>query len=170
MKKIQIGARISPEDADFLNLLEINGAKTPSDKLRAIIEEARLRREYSHEFTGSYRMIQEQLAPIIERIKQTEFEQNIHSAPLARILDWLPEFYAYCLCSLPETIESEQNLQMYEKGAVDRVARLFESLLHLELSVQGTTYNSGVLKEHIASLSETMKIIEHTSHITERKK
>jgi len=62
MKKIQIGARISPEDADFLNLLEINGAKTPSDKLRAIIEEARLRREYSHEFTGSYRMIQEQLA------------------------------------------------------------------------------------------------------------
>jgi hypothetical protein len=163
MKKIQIGARINPEDADFLNLLEINGAKTPSDKLRAIIEEARLRREYSRDFTGSYRMIQEQISPIIEKIKQIEFEQNIHSAPLARIFEWIPDFFAYCLCSLPETIESDQDLQMYEKGAVDRVARLFESLLHLELSSKGAAYNPNVFTDHMASLAETMKLIEQTS-------
>ncbi len=162
MKKIQIGARISAEDADFLNLLEINGAKTPSDKLRAIIEEAKLRREYLRDFKGSYRMIQEQLSPIIEKIKQNEFEKNIHSAPLARILEWLPDFFAYCLCSLPDDIESDQELLVYEKGAVDRVVRLFESLLHLELSNQGTTYNPSVLSDHMVALAKSMKLIEHS--------
>lgn len=163
MKKIQVGARINAEDAEFLNLLEINGANTPSDKLRAIIEEARLRREYSRDFTGSYRMIQEQVAPLTERIKNAEFDKTIHSELLARILEWLPEFYAYCLCSLPEVIESEKDLSVYEKGAVDRVARLFESLLHQELSTQDNSYNPDVFKNHVASLFEIIKIIEISS-------
>lgn len=159
MKKIQIGARVSAEDAEFINLLEINGAKTPSDKLRAIIEEARLRRAYSRDFAGAYRMIQEQIAPLVERVKNAEFENNTHSAVLARILEWFPEFYAYCLSSLPEVIESEKELCGYEKGMVDRVARLFESLLHQELSTQETSYNPLVIKEHVTSLGRIIKII-----------
>ncbi len=161
MKKIQIGARVNADDAEFLNLLEINGATTPSDKLRAIIEEARLRREYSHDFSGSYRMIQEQIIPITEKIKKAEFDKEIHSALLTRILEWLPEFYAYSLSSLSD--DSEENLAAFEKGAVDRVVRLFESLLHLELSAQTSSYTPGVFKDHVASLSELIKIIHTTS-------
>ncbi len=163
MKKIQIGARVNAEDAEFLNLLEINGATTPSDKLRAIIEEARLRREFSHDFTGSYRMIQEQVTPITERIKKAEFEKNIHSAQLTRILEWLPEFYAYSLSSLADDAESKEELANYEKGAVDRVARLFESLLHLELSTQASSYTPGVFRDHVSSLAELIRIIHTTS-------
>ncbi len=81
MKKIQIGARVNEEDAEFLNLLEINGATTPNDKLRAIIEEA----------------------------------------------------------------------------------RLFESLLHLELSTQGNSYTPGVFRDHVSSLAELIRIIHTTS-------
>ena len=170
MKRIQIGARISTEDAEFLNLLEINGANTPSDKLRAIIKEARLQREYSQDFTGSYKMIQEQVTPLTERIKNAEFEENIHSELLARILEWLPEFYAYCLCSLPEVIESENELSTYEKGAVDRVLRLFESLLHQELSTQSNSYSPNILKDHVASLAGFIKIIDRTTREKEEKK
>ena len=161
MKKVQIGARVNAEDAEFLNLLEINGATTPSDKLRAIIEEARLRREYSHDFSGSYRMIQEQITPITEKIKKAEYDKEIHSALLTRILEWLPEFYAYSLSSLSD--DSEENLAAFEKGAVDRVVRLFESLLHLELSHQTSSYTPGVFKNHVSSLSELIKIIHTTS-------
>ena len=144
MKKVQIGARVNVEDAEFINLLKINGANTPSDKLRAIIEEARLRREYSQDFSGSYRMIQEQVTPITERIKKAEFEKDIHSVLLTRILEWLPEFYAYSLSSLTDDPASAEELASYEKGAIDRVARLFESLLHLELSNQSNSYTPGV--------------------------
>jgi hypothetical protein len=144
--------------------LEINGATTPSDKLRAIIEEARLQREYARDFAGSYRMIQEQLAPVIEKIKKVEFENGIHSALLARTLEWMPEFYAFCLCSLPtEKLESTEELRKYEKGAVDRVARLLESLLHLELSRQASSYTPKVFRDHVDSLKELIQIISNTS-------
>ena len=160
MKKIQIGARVTEADAEFINLLEIDGATTPSDKLRAIIEEARLQREYGRDFTGSYRMIQKQLGPAVEKIKEAEFENNIHSSLLARILEWMPEFYAYCLSSLPtEKIDSTEGLKEYEVGAVDRVVRLFESLLHLELSSQASGYKTDTLQKHMDSLQELIQII-----------
>lgn len=163
MKKIQIGARISAEDAEFLNLLEINGATTPSDKLRAIIEEARLRRDCAGDYTGSFRTIQEQVIPLTERIKKAEFDKNIHSGLLARILEWLPDFYAYCFSSLPENIETEEELIAYEKGAIDRVIRLFESFLHLMLSKQPTSYDAESLSSHLSSINELMKMIQMTS-------
>lgn len=163
MKKVQIGARVSKEDADFLNLLKINGATTPSDKLRAIIEEARLRREYSNDFSGSFKMIQEQTAPITERVKQYEYEMNIHSALLTRLLEWLPEFYAYSLSCLSDTPPSKDELVDFEKGAVDRVVRLFESLLHVELSTQENSYQSDVLQKHIPHLSNLIHIVNETS-------
>ncbi len=163
MKKIQIGARVSAEDAEFLNLLEIDGARTPSDKLRAIIREARLQREYAQDFPGIYKAIQERVTPLTEKIKKVEFEKNIRSEPLARILEWLPEFYAYCLSSLPEDIDSEEELRLYEQGAVDRVAILYESLLHQELSSHSTSYNQHIFKSHISSLAKIINIIDQSS-------
>ena len=163
MKKIQVGARIDPEDAEFLNLLEINGAKTPSDKLRAIIQEARLRRAYSKDFTGSYRLIQEQVTPIIERLRKTEFELNVQSVLLTRILEWMPEFYAYSLSALPENIDSETDLAGYEKGVVDRVMRLFESLLHVALSRQRANYQPELLENHVSHIVDLVNMIQRTS-------
>ncbi len=159
MKKIQIGARVTVEDAEFINLLEINGAKTPSDKLRAIIKEARLQREYSQDFSGSYLIIQEQITPLVERIKNAEFESNTHSEVLARILEWFPEFYAYCLSALPENIESEKVLCVYEKGIVERIARLFEALLQQELSTRENSYNQDMIRDHVVSLGRIINII-----------
>jgi len=131
MKKIQVGARITEEDADFLNLLKINGANTPSDKLRAIIEEARQRREYSQDFTGLFRMTQEQISA--------------------------------------EKLESTEELKKYEKGAVDRVARLLESLLHLELSNQTSSYDPHALRNHVVSLTNIIQIITKTAQHEEKK-
>lgn len=168
MKKIQIGVRVDAEDAEFLNLLEINGAKTPSDKLRAIIEEARLKREFASEYTGAYRMIQEQVTPIIEKIKKNEFEQGGHSTLLTRILEWMPDFYAYCLSASQGTEEEvEAGLISYEKGALERVVRLFESLLHLELSGQENSYSPDILKKHVKSLSNVIRIIDTTTQTKE---
>lgn len=167
MKKVQIGARISEEDAEFLHLLNINGATSPSDKLRAIIEEARIRREFSQDFSGLYRQVQEQVSPLAEKIKKIEFEQGIHSTLLARIFEWLPDFYAYCLCSLPDEIESEQELVDFEKGAIDRMARLIESLLHQELSSQETSYTPDVFKSHVSSFADLIKIINVKSQKAE---
>ncbi|MBU0960702.1 MAG: hypothetical protein KKD01_10160 [Proteobacteria bacterium] len=162
MKKVQIGARISQEDAEFISQLKIEGANTPSDKLRAIIENAKKKSEVPYDFTSSYRTIKEELDPIIEYVKETEHTQGNHSAVLARILEWMPDFYAFCLSALNPDSDRDNNLIKFEKGATDRVFRLFESLLHLELSKQQTSYTPHAIRNHLESLEQLTQIINST--------
>lgn len=160
MKKVQIGARVTEKDAEFINLLEINGARSPSDKIRALIQEARRQREYSRDYSGAYKMLQDQLTPISDSIRSAEFENGCQSILLARILEWMPEFYAFVLSS--STVDGEgsvEELQAFEKGAIDKVVRLFESLLHLELSNQATSYNSDEFFNHVKGLENLISII-----------
>jgi hypothetical protein len=161
MKKVQIGARVSEADAEFLNLLEINGAHSPSDKLRAIIQEARQRREYSRDFPGAYRMMMEQLGPAGEILRNAEFKTGNSSVMLARILEWMPNFHAYCISPPEDDGEmADDELIQYEQGAVDRVVRLVESLLHLELSSQETSYTPDVLRRYVGDLEKLIQIIQ----------
>jgi hypothetical protein len=162
MKKVQIGARISQEDAEFISQLKIEGAHTPSDKLRAIIENARRKSEYSYDFASSYRMIKEELNPIVEYVKETEHSQGNHSEVLARILEWMPDFYAFCLTALTPGNNRDNDLTVFEKGATDRLFRLFESLLHLELSQQQTSYAPHAVRNHLESIEQLMRIIKNT--------
>lgn len=162
MKKVQIGARISQEDAEFISQLKIEGAHTPSDKLRAIIENARRKSEFSCDFTGSYRMIKAELTPSIEIVKKTEHEQGIHSAVLARIIEWMPDFYAFCLSTLDPDDTKSDDLREFEKEATTKLFRLFESLLHLELSKQQTSYTPHIVREHFESIIELIQIVKNT--------
>lgn len=167
MKKVQIGARISQEDAEFISQLKIEGAHTPSDKLRAIIENAKKKSEYPYDFTSSYRMMKEELNPIVEYVKETEHTQGNHSAVLARILEWMPDFYAFCLSALNPDSDRGHNLLEFEKGATDRLFRLLESLLHLELSKQQISYTPHAVRNHIESLEQLIHIINNTPKTTE---
>jgi hypothetical protein len=162
VKKVQIGARVSQEDVEFISQLKIEGAHTPSDKLRAIIENARKNAEYCYDYTGSYRFIKNELSPIQEYIKQAENSQGIHSTVVERILEWMPDFYAYCMSNLnPE--ENDNDLAGFERGASEKLFRLFESLLQLELSQQQTSYSQGLMADHFASIKALMKIISTTT-------
>lgn len=162
MKKVQIGARISQEDADFISQLKIVGAHTPSDKIRAIIENAKKKSEYPYDFTSSYRMIKEEINPLIEYVKKTEHAQGNHSAVLDRILEWMPDFYAFCLSTLSPDSDRDNNLLEFEKGATDRLFRLVESLAHLELSKQQTSYTPHAVRNHLESLEQLIQIINNT--------
>ena len=64
-KTVPISARISHEDAEFISQLKINEATTPSDKLRAIISDAKRQRLRTQDYRGCFQMIQELLMPVI---------------------------------------------------------------------------------------------------------
>ena len=167
MKKVQIGARITQEDAEFISQLKVEGAHTPSDKLRAIIENARRKAEYSYDFAGSYRMMKEEMNPIVEYVKSTEYLNGKHSAVLARILEWMPDFYAFCLSSLHSDKEKNNNLAEFEKEVTARLFRLVESLLHLELSKQQTSYTADIVSDHFDSIGDLIQIIQNTTKTKE---
>lgn len=98
-KTIPISARVSHEDAEFISRLKINGATTPSDKLRAIIADARRQKSRTKDYRGCFQMIQELLMPVNETIRQVELDNHEHSELITRAVEWLPDVLAYIVSS-----------------------------------------------------------------------
>ncbi len=156
MRKVQIGVRVSREDAEFISTLQVEGARSPSDKLRAIIEEARKKAESSQDFGGAFRLMKTEISPIVEQVKRFEHEHGGRSLVLERILEWMPDFYAYCL-SVPN-VEGRQELAEYEKGVTDKIFHLFEALIHLQLSAHQNSYNLNIIDDHLAPIGRLIEI------------
>ena len=164
-KTVPISARISHEDAEFISQLKINGATTPSDKLRAIIFDARRQRLRTKDYRGSFQMIQELLMPVIEIIRQAELESLEHSELITRSVEWLPDTLAFIVSSAPQSLDdkSAEKLHSLEKGLADRVFRLMESVLQMGITQKCPCYDADTISQRVGPILELAQVIENTS-------
>jgi hypothetical protein len=160
-KSITISARIAHEDAEFLSQLKINGAATPSDKLRALITEARKRKEQPRDYGGCLAMIQEMLAPVVTRVRQAELAEKAHSELLTRTFEWLPEMVAYLLAAPPAEGASWpiEQLAEYEQGLADRLFRLVTALLQLGVTPECPCYCGDAVARRMAPVLDLADVI-----------
>lgn len=160
-KQVTISARISHEDAEFLSRTEIDGAKTPSDKLRAVIAEARLHRSRSLDYAGCFQMIQEIMQPVIQQIRQKEVENNVHSEVISRIAEWMPDALAYLISFFHQTQTTDDisNMLQLEQGLVERITRLMESFLQLAVTRNCPCYQPDAIQKRIMPILDLCDII-----------
>ena len=163
-KSITISARIAHEDAEFLSQLKINGAATPSDKLRALITEARKRKEQPRDYGGCLAMVQELLAPVATQVRQAELKEKVHSELLTRTFEWLPEMAAYLLAASPvEAADwSADQLEEFEQGVADRLFRLITSLLQLGVTPECPCYSKDAVARRIAPVLDLAEVISRS--------
>lgn len=164
-KSITISARIAHEDAEFLSQLNINGATTPSDKLRALITDARKRKERPRDYGGCLQMIQETIAPVAGQVRQAELEAKMHSELLTRTFEWLPEIMAYLVSSASggESGFTPDQLKEIESGLADRVFRLMTSLLQLGITPHCSCYAENAVAGRLAPVLDLVKVILNQS-------
>ena len=164
-KTIPISARVSHEDAEFISRLQINGATTPSDKLRAIIAEARQQRSRTKDYRGCFQMIQELLMPVIETIRQVELDNHEHSELITRAVEWLPDALAYVVSSAPQNPDDNaaEKIHRLEQGLADRVFGLIESVLQLGITKRCPCYETDTVSQRVEPILELAQVIESTS-------
>lgn len=162
-KQVTISARISHEDAEFLSEIEINGAKTPSDKVRAIIAEARRRRQITQDYAGNLQMIHEMILPVIQQIRKKEVENQIHSEVITRLTEWMPDAMAFLISqnSQPKDNDDRELLLHLEQGIVERLLRLMESFLQLAITGRCPCYQPDVILQRIAPVLDLCGIISN---------
>ena len=155
-KTVSISARISQDDAEFLSQLVISDAKTPSDKLRAILMEARQRHLGQQEYGDGLRLMREMYAPLLDRLQQAEYDTGEHSELLLRLMQWLPDMAAYVVSGVSSNEESIQKKELvaFEQGVVDRVFRLMESVLQLGITQNNPCYDPKIINERIKPVLE----------------
>lgn len=131
-KTVPVSVRLSHEDAEFISGLKINGANTPSDKLRAIIGEKRRKSATAMDYQGCFQEIHRYMEPALEIIRKMENDQGVHSEIVTRSFEWLPDLIAYIVSML--SIDQEEHSPDYtelERGLADRLFRVMETVLQM---------------------------------------
>lgn len=161
-KTVPISVRIAHEDAEFLSQLKVPGAKTPSDKLRAILADARRRSAQKKDYRGTFQLLQEILGPMVEQIRQAELTHGIHSELVTRTLDWLPDAVAFVVAGVADgdTAPNGEQLRELEQGLGDRVFRLMESILHMGITESCPCYDGRTVRKRIDPILQLSQVIQ----------
>lgn len=165
-KTVTISARISQEDAEFISQIHLGDAKTPSDKLRALVSEARRRSLHEEDFRGHLKMFQDMIGPVKANISETELAENIHSEVVSRTLEWIPDMLAFVLSSTTtkEKTMSKEQLTQLEAGLTERIFRLLDATMQLALTNPSPCYRSSVIQDRATSLTSLLSLINHISN------
>lgn len=160
-KMIPVSIRIPEEDAAFLAQLEVDGATTLSEKVRALIGESRRRREAGGYASEAARMLEDvHLAQDRER-RVREQQLSVHSELLSYLSHWLLETYGAFLMQeshREEGAEARAAMERDEAALADQVFVLMDQLLRMGLTRTSRCYNPEVVSNRMETLKELISI------------
>ena len=167
--RIPISVRITQEDADFIAALEIEGANTPSEKIRALLAQARLEHEQEIGFETSLQQAQAMISPAKRDVAKWEKNHAEHSALIARSFEILPDLMAFLATEGPDEDTSLNALRRYEAGIAARVMHLIESILQLTVTGSSPCYDDLVLMKQLDTTLALAKIVLQQKQATSEK-
>lgn len=158
-KSVPLSLRISSEDAEFIANLQISGAITPSDKIRAIIKEAKNRREQPRDYANSRNYVNEALSHLRAEITRFELEQNQYSELINQFNDWLADAFAFINSFNIEPQAIEEGLRRLEQGIVKRIFRLIETITRMGVTLKAPCYDRDIIRKEMETLIELSTLI-----------
>jgi len=159
-KTVPISVRLTPEDAAFIAQLNVEDANTPSDKLRAIIVDARRRKHGTEDYPGSLKLVTDLLAPTVRIILASERDHHMHSELVSRLGEWLTECMAYLIASNEHHTElNPEQLKEIERDLTQRVMVLMQSVLQLAVTRSSPMYEPDVAHEGVIPVLELAEVI-----------
>ncbi len=147
MAKQTVTLRLDEDDLTYLSQVEISGAGNLSEKIRALLTEARAQREGCEDFAAAHDFSRRLFARIERDIHAAEMDSDCRSEFVHRTLSWLPEVTAYVLSAQRSDVrvESRKNLERFELGLAERVFSLVDSMLQLSQAGFSGCYSSDKL-------------------------
>jgi hypothetical protein len=165
-KSIPLSVRLSVDDADFLSSLERPGTTTPSDKIRALVAEARRQHDGSRSYAEGIVFQDSQVAPLVRTLWTAERDSDQHSELLFAVLSWLPEIQAYLQAELAPDAQGRldpSHLQMVEEGVARRVVGLAEAVLRLSIARPEPCYDPVCISRRLGPVLQLSDLIR--SHL-----
>ncbi len=155
-KSVPFSVRLAAEDAEFIASLSISGAVTPSDKIRLIISEARLRKDVGQEFSEVLKAIQEDLRPSLDNLRAYEREREIESELLHYFAEWLCEAQAEFISGPKD----ESDLIKFEARIAQRIAKLTEYTLRLAITKDAPCFAPDLMINLTRRIVELSRLVE----------
>lgn len=161
-----VSARIPTEDLQWLATLQVQGASTPSDKLRALVAQLRRQHEGSLEYGASLQWMQDLVAPFATALGAFEHRQGKHSEVVRLISDWVPQLMALLVSENTLGREPLRRAQEIEEKLTARSIQLLLGILRLGITPGVDCYDPQVLEKFLPQVIELSAIIDSTRKLS----
>ncbi|MEM8988354.1 MAG: hypothetical protein AAGC95_16685 [Pseudomonadota bacterium] len=159
-RSVPLSVRVSDDDAAFLAKFEAPEAKTPSEKLRAILAAARRRHEGAKDFPGCVETVEDMLRPSLHRLREANRVSGQRSDFVMKLYDRLPEIVAELMTADIDAEAGQGALRRFEKDLADQVFSLIEEILDLGLTSRSRSYDPDLLKGRLSPILEILELIK----------
>lgn len=165
---IPLSLRITSDDAAFLAELEMPGAKTPSEKVRAILANARRQHQGTRDFVQCLELVQDMMRPGLNKVRSAQTELGMRSDFVLKLYEKVPEILAELVAVKiePEGASEEQQtrrLRNLEADLANEVFGLIEEIINMGLTSKSRSYDPKLIKdrmEPIVEIVEFQKLIK----------
>lgn len=169
MQMQTLSARIPSEDMEWLAGLDIQGAVSPSDKLRALIGQMRRQYEGTLDYQGSLSWLRDLVAPFVTAIRALEHQNRMHSEALTLVAEALPQIMATLLSERGLAKDAKRRAIEVEEIVVQRCFQLLTSIMRLAVTRAAGCYSPTVIDANVRSVLEIAEIVAQTRKLREEK-
>lgn len=169
MQMQTLSARIPTEDLDWLVGLDLQGAVSPSDKLRSLIGQLRRQHEGSLDYQRSLSWLRDLVTPFVNAIRGFEHQNRMHSEVLTLVAEAVPQIMATLLSERALGDDARERAIAVEEIVVQRCFQLLTSILRLAVTRDAACYNPKVIDAHVPPVLEIVEIIAQIRRLREEK-
>lgn len=158
-----ISIRIPDEDFHWLLTLQEPGAKTPSERLRALLAKVRQQEAGMADPELCSAWMRELAQPFIDSVSALERRQQRHSEVLRAISERIPQIMATLVSSRLPADAGDGAAIAAEALLTRQCMQLFATLLRSAVTTTPPTYDKDVLSTHLPDIIELAGIISTRS-------
>lgn len=158
-RSVSLSVRISDDDAAFLARYKAEGATTPSEKLRALLADARRAEVGEQDFAGRVEWCGSQMQPALNRIRNLQKQARQRSDFTVRLYERLPELLATLMTGPANTDDAAEALVDFEADVAEQAFALIEEILDLGLTKNSRTYDPALIKTRLEPVLEILDLI-----------
>jgi hypothetical protein len=163
MQMQTLSARVPTEDVEWLAALDIQGAISPSDKLRTLIAQMRRQYEGAMDYAACVSWLRDLLAPVVTSVRTFEHQNRTHSEVLTLTAEWLPQIMATLLSERALGKMTPSRAHETEEMVVQRCFQLLASLLRLAVTREAACYDPAVIERHLPAIIELAEIVNRSA-------
>jgi len=157
-----VSARIPSEDLQWLATLDVQGATTPSDKLRALVAQLRRQHEGALEYGASLQWMRDLVAPFVTAVGAFEHRYGKHSEIVRLMSDRVPQLMAILVAENSLGREPQRKAQEIEEKLTSRAVQLLVGILRLGITPGTDCYDPQALERFLPQITELSALIDST--------
>ncbi|MEM9123093.1 MAG: hypothetical protein AAGB03_07195 [Pseudomonadota bacterium] len=160
MKTSTLSVRVDDDDAAFLASLELSDARTPSEKLRALLRAERQRRAKADNRVEAGEMFADMLKPARRRVRSAETDHGMRSEFVAKLFDRLPEVMAAAFVGPPQSSKAQvKDLAKFESQILDEMFLWIQEILEMGLTRKSRCYDPAAVEQRLEPVVEIVTLI-----------